>query len=228
MHEDEAHAKQAWLHQKRLEHERNLRRRSSTPGDGPGRADEPDDAAVKRDWLRRRRQEHEVAMGRRAGASNDDARLVDASLAPSDRELYLRQLADQRSQAQRERRRNSAAESSVDAPPLVDASLLSTPSERELFLRQLAEQRSQSERDRRRMSSDAARRPSFSAKDADESLAEMYGHNYAECGGDTATSSAANSTTADSAEREAEEMAELEALEAMRFLSVEGGGPGAI
>ena len=102
--------KQAWLDERRLEHERNFRRRSLQQIEGVTKVPEPDDAALKREWLRQARKEHEAAnrhRERRSLVETDTAPLVDPSLlsTPTEREIYLRQLEETREHSQRERQR---------------------------------------------------------------------------------------------------------------------------
>ena len=79
-----------------------------------------------------------MAQRQRSSDSKLAAPLVDSSLlsTPSDKEMYLRRLCEERA-AQRRTQRSAEK---VRAP-MVDSSLLSTPSEREMYLRRLCEER---------------------------------------------------------------------------------------
>ena len=129
---NEQAAKALWLEERRLEHERSSknRRRSLVAAEADTKPDEPDDASLKKEWLRRRRAEHETALKQRRSSSavDDSAPLVDASLLemPTERELYLRQIAEQRSMSERERQRMVAEEERPGMAPLVDPSLLAS------------------------------------------------------------------------------------------------------
>ena len=236
---NEQAAKALWLEERRLEHERSSknRRRSLVAAEADTKPDEPDDASLKKEWLRRRRAEHETALKQRRSSSavDDSAPLVDASLLemPTERELYLRQIAEQRSMSERERQRMVAEEERPGMAPLVDPSLLEMPSERELYLRAIAEQRSVSQRERQRMSTDAARRPSLmedeEPDDDDEEYpfndcyakAEMLSGNFYPSFGypsfEDQDTSRGDSTTDAPTENGEDNMNELEALEALRL-----------
>ena len=118
---ESAAAKESWLEHQKFEWARNqaererrnrLLKAGTEPLQEPHRPFEPNDADIKRDWLRRQRQQHSERLreARQQHATvKDSAPLVDASLlsTPSERELYLRSLQEERHHAQRERRRMS-------------------------------------------------------------------------------------------------------------------------
>ena len=118
---------------------------------------EAEDAETKREWLLQRRCDHEAAMAQRQTTDPHPAPLVNPSLlsTPTERELYLRSLREQR---------NTLRCSPIDPhpAPLVDPSLLSTPTERELYLRSLHATKHSCARERRRCNTDAMLRPSVS------------------------------------------------------------------
>ena len=115
---DDSLVKREWLRRQRLQHERWLAQRSQVSSSEPSGSNaapvEPDEAAVKREWLRRQRQQHERTLASRAAQHDDpqaaplvDSMLLSSGAAPSDRERYIQQIQEERSFAQRDRRRMS-------------------------------------------------------------------------------------------------------------------------
>ena len=146
---DEASMKREWLRRKRLEHEAALQKRCAGLGAHLTAPTEPDAAAMKRAWLQRKREEHERSLADRsalaAAEGSETAPLVDAALLSSfgheasagsegsegaagrersdssERERYMQQLHDEKSAAQRERRRMSSdALRRPSLPPSLD------------------------------------------------------------------------------------------------------------
>ena len=198
---DDAAAKAAWLEERRREHCENFRRRSVQAAEPEAKAAEPDDAAMKREWLRQRRMEHGAKMRSREREMTGSAAspyplnaapLVDASLlsTPSERELYLRYLAEERMLAQRERSRmdeEARRRPSFSMSGALDDSLIRY---------------------------DEVPDDSYAAN-----YGERWAWGHGVWGGKDVDgeTSAENSTTTSAAEREAEEMSELEAIETLRL-----------
>lgn len=194
----DAAAKEAWLEAKRAEHERNSRRRSAQGLEGMDKAVEPDDAALKQEWLRQRRREHEMAMVERERISSDleaigaaaAPPIVDAALlsTPTERELYIRNLEEQRHNSQRERQRMARE---AERRPSINPYEIGLDGS---FSRgRFADERPTHKED---------------GIEYDQCYSTWRDQ------GDT---SAANSTTTSAAEREVEEMAELEIIESLHL-----------
>lgn len=203
---DDAALKRDWLRRRREEHEAARASRYRTCGGGMEHSAplEPDDAALKREWLRRRRQEHDAARASRGrvaeGWVEQSAPLVDPSLlsTPSERELYLRALAEEREFSRRERERAS------------------TEAARRPSLGNL--QRPQS-------AGFAGRNDG--GPDGDDRYCHLHGHDACSSPTPDGETSAANSTTTSAAERDAEDGSDcLDALEGLRLqeLSAEHAG----
>jgi hypothetical protein len=201
--------------------------------------EEKESAEAKQAWLEVQKVEWEKnqqAREKRFQLQQHQG-LPAAPTEPDDAALkreWLRRRRHAHEAAMSERENIAAASVDRDAP-LVEASLLSTPSERELYLRSLQDERSLAQRERRRMSTDAARRPSFTAAGGDEQAAmmdlmaasasatereaaDLYSFNYGEHGRPNGCGTSAPPTSSTTAERtEADALEDLEALEALRL-----------
>ena len=210
---DDAAVKKEWLRRQRLEHERANAERANLSSCGSLNAlsapEEPDDAALKREWLRRQREMHERALATRAAqpAEAERAPMVDTSLlsnteTPSERDVYLQQLHEERSFSQRERKQMEGLAQRRPSVPLA----LPAPE-------------------------DAAAMELALANMDDEqyayyfNYAECYEHEQEVLSTTSAAASSTTRSTTTAAERaETEGLDELEALEAMRAMELQASG----
>ena len=207
---DDAALKKEWLRRQRLEHEQRTTQahRSLSAFSAP---EEPDDAALKREWLRRQREMHERALASRAAqpAEAERAPMVDSSLLsttdmPSERDLYLQQLHDERSFSQRERRQMEGLAQRRPSVPLA----LPAPEDAAAMELALANM------------DDEQYAYYFNYAECYEQEQEALSTTSAAA----SQSSTTRSTTTVAERAEAEGLDELEALEAMRTMELQASG----